>query len=435
AFKKRFPGKVKLVLRDDNQGITASSQEAFRLTDGDYVALLDHDDYLVPEALYEVVKLLNRHPETDWIYSDNDKLDSQGRHCCPHVKPDWSPELLLTYNYILHLSVIRRSLIERAGGFREGFEGSQDHDLYLRLAELTGQVRHIPRVLYSWRQSADSVALNPANKHYAFDAALRALNDALKRRGERGQAQHPAHSWLGSYQIIRHIETPDIDVIVLEAEGETAPVLDKLTAQTRVNLTSVSWLEPDEGAGKCLNRLVKQCQSPYVLLLMPTIALTDTTLLLKLTANLAPQGVALSSAKVINTYAEVDHCGLAYRRGVFCYPLRGWDKTADGMGAYGGLPRNISLSSAVINVCKTAQLQPLLARLGSYETANAWLVALALELQKQKLRLVVDGGLTVLYTPAAAYQVTLSASDKALLQRDYAHLFSTDDPLYHRQML
>ena len=129
-----------------------------------------------------MVKLLNQQPDTDWVYSDNDKLDSSGLRCCLHAKPAWSPELLLTYNYILHLSVIRRSLIEQAGGFRMGFEGSQDHDLYLRLAELSSNIRHIPRTLYSWRQSADSVALNPKNKTYAYDAALRALNSALVRR-------------------------------------------------------------------------------------------------------------------------------------------------------------------------------------------------------------------------------------------------------------
>ena len=147
AFKNKFPEQVKLVLRDDNRGITVTSQEAFALTEGDYVALLDHDDYLAPEALYEVVKLLNQQPETDWVYSDNDKIDRYGSRCCLHAKPGWSPELLLTYNYILHLSVIRRDLIVQAGGFRTGFEGSQDHDLYLRLSELSENIRHIPRVL------------------------------------------------------------------------------------------------------------------------------------------------------------------------------------------------------------------------------------------------------------------------------------------------
>ncbi|MCF7970029.1 MAG: glycosyltransferase [Methylococcaceae bacterium] len=434
AFKNRFPEQVKLVFRDDNQGITATSQEAFMLSEGEYIALLDHDDYLAPEALYEVVKLLNQQPDTDWIYSDNDKLDSSGLRCCLHAKPAWSPELLLTYNYILHLSVIRRSLIERAGGFRAGFEGSQDHDLYLRLAELSSKIKHIPRVLYSWRQSADSVALNPENKSYAYDAALRALNAALVRRGENGLASHPKHSWLGSYQIIRVIEQPSIDVILLSTENTELPILNSLKRQSGIAITSQSWLTQAENAGNELQALINKCQSTYVLLLSPLVEFTDAQQLFNLATHLAPSGIALSTAKINHQNNQVDHCGLAYQQGLLRYPLRGWAKDLDGMGAYGALPRNISLSSPLINLIKTTTLQQVLDNLSNYTSVAAWFLALAFELKNLQQRLVVDGGISLLYTPTEPYQLTLPDLDKALLQHNYPVFFTTDDSLYHQQM-
>jgi len=434
AFKKRFPGKVKLVLRDDNQGITATSQEAFSLSDGEYIALLDHDDCLAPEALYEVAKSLNQHPETDWVYSDNDKLDSSGLRCCLHAKPDWSPELLLTYNYILHLSVIRRSLIVRAGGFRAGFEGSQDHDLYLRLAELSSNIRHIPRVLYSWRQSADSVALNPENKGYAFEAALRALNSALERRGEQGLASHPKHSWLGSYQIIRSIGKPKIDVIFLLTPSNELRTSHSLTGQKGVTLTSQLFISPNKKAGDTLYELINRCQSDYILLLSPLVQFTGSNQLFNLCNNLVPSGVALSAAKISHQNNQVDHCGLAYQHGLYCYPLRDWPTGLDGMGAYGALPRNISINSPLINLVKAKEILPYLEILKHYSSVSAWLIALALELKAHQQRLVADGGVSILYLTAEPYELILPAQDKVLLARDYPDFLTTDDPLYHQQM-
>ena len=434
AFRDRFPDKVKIALRDDNRGITASSQEAFELTDGDYVAFLDHDDYLAPEALYEVVKLINLHPDTDWIYSDNDKIDSHGLRCCLHAKPAWSPELLMTYNYILHLSVIRRSLIQQAGGFREGFEGSQDHDLYLRISELSDKIRHIPHVLYSWRQSAASVALNPENKRYAYDSALRALNAALQRRGETGYATHPEHSWLGSYQIIRQLEKPDIDVILLGTNCTNTSVLRMLEQQTGVSINKYSWLEPDESAGHSLSTLIENCQAPYLLLLAPSIQFNKPGQLFDMAANLSPAGVAITTAKIVNSAGRVDHCGLAYQHGKLSYPLRGWEKDLDGIGAYGALPRNISITSPLISLCKTKELQNLVARLACYQEIPAWFIGLSLELLAKRLRISVDGGIATLDTATEPYRITLSDHDEYLLQTNYPCYFNSDDPLYHHQM-
>ncbi len=128
--------RIKVVRRRANGHISAATNSALALAQGEFVALMDHDDVLPPHALYEVAAELDAYPETDLVYSDEDKIDESGRRFAPYCKPDWNYDLLLGQNYINHLAVFRRSLIERAGGMREGFEGSQDHDLVLRCAAL-----------------------------------------------------------------------------------------------------------------------------------------------------------------------------------------------------------------------------------------------------------------------------------------------------------
>jgi glycosyltransferase involved in cell wall biosynthesis len=127
--------RLKILRRTQNGHICAASNDSLRLATGEFVALLDHDDELSPLALYCVALALNRRPDLQLIYSDEDKLDREGRRCDPHFKPDWNPDLFTSQNYISHLTVYRTALVCEVGGFREGFEGSQDYDLTLRCAE------------------------------------------------------------------------------------------------------------------------------------------------------------------------------------------------------------------------------------------------------------------------------------------------------------
>ena len=137
------------------------------------------------QALYEVAKVLNQHPDADIIYSDEDKIDENGHRFDPHFKPDYSPDLLLSTNYISHLGVYRASLVREVGGFRAGYEGSQDYDLVLRISELTSpeRIRHIAKVLYHWRTLPTSTASGAGAKNYASEAGLKALQSAMERRG------------------------------------------------------------------------------------------------------------------------------------------------------------------------------------------------------------------------------------------------------------
>lgn len=179
--------RIKVVFRSTNGHISRASNSALELATGTFVALMDHDDRLAPDALYHIAKRLQQRPDLDIVYTDEDKVDDQGRHSDPHFKPQWCPDHLLSRNYFGHLVVIRRSLLNAVGGFRVGFEGSQDYDLLLRCTERTERIARIPRVLYHWRIHAASAAHGEDVKPYAYEAARKALTEALERRGEPGE--------------------------------------------------------------------------------------------------------------------------------------------------------------------------------------------------------------------------------------------------------
>ncbi len=180
----RDDARIKLCLRERNGHISAASNSALDLATGEYVALLDHDDELAPHALYLVAEEVNAHPDAGLIYSDEDKIDEQGRRFEPYFKCDWNYDLFCSHNMVSHLGVYRRELVREVGGFRQGYEGSQDYDLALRVSERLGRgaIRHIPHVLYHWRSIPGSTALGATEKSYARDAAQRSIEDHLARR-------------------------------------------------------------------------------------------------------------------------------------------------------------------------------------------------------------------------------------------------------------
>lgn len=211
--------RIRVVFREQNGHISEATNSALAIATGEFVALLDNDDELAINAFYEVVKVLNESPELDLIYSDEDKIDMDGNRSDPAFKPDWSPDLLLGTNYISHLGVYRRSILEEIGGFRKGYEGSQDYDLVLRFTEKTTKERitHIPKVLYYWRMLPTSTAVDQGSKGYAFEAGLRAVQDALVRRGINGHAMHGAAN--GLYDVYYDIESEKLVSIIIPTKN------------------------------------------------------------------------------------------------------------------------------------------------------------------------------------------------------------------------
>ncbi|HEY0383969.1 MAG TPA: glycosyltransferase family 2 protein [Candidatus Elarobacter sp.] len=214
--------RVKLALRERNGHIAAASNSALALATGEYVALLDHDDQLARDALFHAALTVNQFPDADFIYSDEDKLDDDGHRSEPYFKPEWSPDSLLARMYTGHLSVFRRALVNELGGFREGFEGSQDYDLVLRVTERTDRIRHVARVLYHWRIHPESAASGAPSKAYAYEAGRRALEEALARRGEPGRVEQLAQP--GSYLVRYALRRPEKIAIVIPTRDHGADV-------------------------------------------------------------------------------------------------------------------------------------------------------------------------------------------------------------------
>jgi GT2 family glycosyltransferase len=175
--------RIRVFRLEKHEGISAASNRGIAEARGEWLALLDHDDLLEPDALFHFARFLQDHPDAELIYSDEDKLTESGFES-PLFKPDWSPDFFLSYNYIGHLTVMRREIAERAGRFRSEFDGAQDYDLYLRIIDLTTRVYHIPRVLYHWRRTENSVADNIRRKPEVLESARTAIADHLRRRGE-----------------------------------------------------------------------------------------------------------------------------------------------------------------------------------------------------------------------------------------------------------
>jgi GT2 family glycosyltransferase len=180
--------RIRWVRREKNGHICAATNDAIALATGEYVALMDHDDILPPHALYSVAVELMAHPETDMLFTDEDRIDDNGRRHSPYFKPGWNPELLLSQNFICHLGVYRRSLLNDIGGLREGFEGSQDYDLALRFSALAGndRVRHLPGILYHWRltESQSTPSFSQSQIDRCANSARRAITEYLRNRND-----------------------------------------------------------------------------------------------------------------------------------------------------------------------------------------------------------------------------------------------------------
>lgn len=182
--------KIKIKYRKQNGHISACTNTAISMAEGEYIAFMDCDDVMAPNALYEVTKLLNDNRELDFIYSDEDKLSEDGkkRHQ-PHFKPDWSPDTMMSLMYTCHLGVYRKKIGDELGWLRAGFEGAQDYDFTLRFTEKTNKIGHIPKILYHWRERKESTAINPEAKEYVKEATRKAKEEALERRGIQGEVE------------------------------------------------------------------------------------------------------------------------------------------------------------------------------------------------------------------------------------------------------
>ena len=203
----------------ENKGIAGNTNAALEMAQGEFVGLLDHDDLLAPNALYEIALALGRDRVLDAVYTDEDKVTTElDEHFQPHLKPDFNLDLLRSNNYICHFFVVRRSIVQKIGGFRQEFDGAQDHDFIFRCIETAEKVGHIPEILYHWRTHKASTADNPASKMYAFDAGKRAIEAHLKRTGTEGTVSHTPD--LGFFRVKYPVQGQPLVSIIIPNKDE-----------------------------------------------------------------------------------------------------------------------------------------------------------------------------------------------------------------------
>jgi O-antigen biosynthesis protein len=333
--------RIKLVFRDRNGHISAASNSALKLATGTFIALMDHDDVLPEHALYMVAIAINEHPEVDVIYSDEDKIDAAGVRQTPYFKPDWNPELFYSQNYLSHLGVYRAALVRSVGGFREGYEGSQDYDLALRIIALTtaDRILHIPHILYHWRTAPGVQTFSIDHLPTAVQASRRALADYFANRGEDvevsggqlpqfNRAVRKAPNPLPRVSLI--IPTRDrlpllrvcidgllnrtayenLEVIIIDndsCETATLEYLDSLASDERVRVLHV---EGEFNYSALNNRAVEQSTGEMIGLINNDIEVIHPDWLQEMVAQLALPGVGAVGAKLYYPDNTIQHAGV-----------------------------------------------------------------------------------------------------------------------------
>lgn len=329
--------RIKITDVPENEGIAQNTNAALKIAAGEYVGLLDHDDLLTPDALFEVVKAVNEQGRPEALYSDEDKVTTDlSEHFQPHMKPDFNKDLLRSNNYITHFFVASKNLADRVGGFDGAYNGAQDYDFILRCTEQAEGIVHIPRILYHWRVHKASTADNPASKMYAFDAGKRAIEAHLKRCMEPGTVSHTKD--LGFYKVKYPVKgSPLVSIIIPNKdESETlAQCLESIERSSYQNyeiiivennsekeetfayyekiqsdrIRIVFW--PDEFNYSAINNFgASEAKGDYLLLLNNDVQVITEDWLEELLSNCQREDVGIVGAKLFYPDDTIQHAGI-----------------------------------------------------------------------------------------------------------------------------
>lgn len=417
--------RIKMLCLSENLGIAGNTNAALSIATGDYIALLDHDDILAPDALYEVVKWMNEHykDETDVIYTDEDKVSFDLKdYFEPHFKSDYNLDLIRSNNYICHLFVARKSIVDQVGGFRKEYDGSQDYDFILRCIEQSKHVEHVPKVLYHWRCHPGSTAANQESKMYCYEAGKRAIEDHLKRMGE-DDCQVVMTEHLGFYHVIypireqkkvsiiipnkdqkeileRCIESviqktdyKNYEIIIVENNSTTNEIFEYYkTIEQRENIRVVIW--KDKFNYSAINNFgVRYANGEYLLFLNNDIEVIRENWLSEMLANVQRKEVGIVGAKLLYPDNMVQHAGVIIDMGgIAGHPLSRHPADDCGYFARGIIQQNLN---AVTAAC-------MLTKKEVYEKVNGFEEKLAVAFNDIDLCLKVrKAGYLIVYDPEA----------------------------------
>lgn len=302
--------RIKVVYLEENQGIAENTNQALALATGEYIGLFDHDDMLTSDALYEIVKTINDY-DYDVLYTDEDKISEDSHdYKKPVFKPDYSPELLCANNYITHFFVAKKSIVDRLGGFRKEYDGSQDYDFIFRCVELAKKVGHVSKVLYHWRMHGGSVAGDPTSKMYAYDAGKKAIQSHYERVGIQANVEHMER--LGLYHTeYKMIKQPLISVIIYGEDDEKKKRCSewfKRKDYSNLEILASAGINVEE-----INALAEKARGSYLFFVSENLESVERDALQQMAGVLQIQNVGAVSGKVIGRKHTVEDVGVVFR--------------------------------------------------------------------------------------------------------------------------
>jgi GT2 family glycosyltransferase len=435
----KLDSRIKIQYSVENGGISRASNAAWQMATGDFIALLDHDDTLAPNALAYVCEAINQNPNSDLFYSDEDKIDASGVRFDPFFKPDWSPDLFLSENYVCHLLVLRRDLAMKVCGFNPAFDGSQDYDLVLRASELAQRIQHIPKILYHWRAGAASTASGIENKNYAIDAARRAIQCYCDRANTGGTVEEGAvpGRWRvrypvaagtrvsiiiasgGKVDVLRtNLESlfaktsyADYEVVIIDNSKGNA--IEKLVFQDQSkhpNLRYIDWRNKPFNFSTINNAAARQCESPLLLFLNDdTSVIEEHWLEAMVELAMRPQ-VGAVGAKLLYPNGAIQHAGVVM--GLFDNCGHAFKGLNGAYGHYFDFPDIIRNVSAVTGACLMTRAD-VFWQVGGFDESQ---FAVAFNDVDLCLKMGASG-YRVLYTPHAVlyHHESLSKTSKDLI--------------------
>ncbi len=318
--------RIKYSIIGENKGISGNTNEALKLVTGDYIGLLDHDDFLPEFSLYEIVKTINENPNAQFIYTDEDRIENENKQRYGvFFKPEFSPYTLNSANYICHFSIFKKELMDKLGGFRSEYDGSQDFDIVARASEETKNIVHIPKVLYHWRVHQNSTAGNSDSKPYAFEVGKKVIKDHIKRMNNTDVEVLDGLT-PGSYEVKYKVKENQKVSIILDIEGleerKAKEILKEVEKSTYKNYEVISISEenilglennikPTTNKFETYNKAVKSTNGEYFIIFDKNLLLIDKEDYIQdLLGICQDKNVAVVGTKLYNEQNLVEHSGI-----------------------------------------------------------------------------------------------------------------------------